>query len=124
LAGRGEAVTNDPRLYVDEDAMHRGLIAGLRARGVDVLTVYEAGLLGQDDETQLTFAASQQRVLYTFNVGDFCRLHGEFLQDGREHAGIIVVPRQQYSVGEQIRRLLAVLTAFPGAAMRNRLEFL
>jgi hypothetical protein len=46
------------------------------------------------------------------------------LPNGTEHAGIIVATRQQYSVGEPIRRLLAVVAAFPGVAMRNRLEFL
>jgi hypothetical protein len=31
-------------LYLDEDAIARALVAGLRARGVDVQTVVEAGL--------------------------------------------------------------------------------
>jgi hypothetical protein len=33
------------RLYVDEDAMARGLVTGLRARSIDVLTVFEAGIV-------------------------------------------------------------------------------
>ncbi len=93
--------------------MHAGLIVGLRARNVDVLTVLEANLLGRDDETQLAFAAQEQRVLYTFNVGDFCRMHSEYLQSGRSHAGIIVVPRQRYGVGEQLRRLLQWIETTP-----------
>jgi hypothetical protein len=30
------------RLYVDEDAMARALVSGLRARGVDVITVLDS----------------------------------------------------------------------------------
>jgi hypothetical protein len=104
--------------------MHSGLIAGLRARGIDVLTVVEAGLIGQDDEEQLTFAAQSNRALYSFNVGDFCRLHGEWLKAGGSHAGIIVVPRQRFSVGEQLRRLLQWIDATPAEQMANQLVFL
>jgi hypothetical protein len=111
-------------LYVDEDAMHHGLVAGLRARAVDVLTVFEAGLLGQDDETQLDFAARESRVLYSFNVGHFCRLHGDWLRTARSHAGIVVVVRQRYAVGEQLRRLLQLIAKENDAAMRDRLVFL
>jgi hypothetical protein len=34
------------RLYIDEDAMARALVNGLRARGVDVETVTDVGLPG------------------------------------------------------------------------------
>jgi hypothetical protein len=40
------------RLYVDEDAMARTLVRGLRARGVDVTTVLDAGMSAQDDMAQ------------------------------------------------------------------------
>ncbi|NBC16221.1 MAG: hypothetical protein GVY18_02770 [Bacteroidetes bacterium] len=93
------------RLYLDEDAMSRALVQGLRARGVDVLTVAEAGRAGQDDGDQLQFAAERGRVLYTFNVADFCRLHEAYMHRGMRHAGIVVVPRQRYGVGAQVRKL-------------------
>ena len=53
------------RLYVDEDAMARALVSGLRARGVDVTTVLEEGRSEQTDADQLGYAAQQGRVLYT-----------------------------------------------------------
>jgi hypothetical protein len=111
-------------LYVDEDAMHHGLLTGLRARAIDVLSVLEAGLSSQDDQAQLEFAARAGRVLYSFNVGDFCRLHGEWLAAGRSHSGIVVVPRQRYGVGEQLRRLLLLIATYSAEQMRDRLEFL
>jgi hypothetical protein len=96
-------------LYLDEDAMARGLVTALRARGADVQTVIEAGLQGKDDNTQLEWAASAGRVFYTFNVSDFCKLHRDYLEHGMAHVGIVVVPRQRYSVRQQIRLLLNLL---------------
>lgn len=66
-------------LYVDEDAGENTVIAGLRARSIDVMTTVEAGRLGSDDPSQLEFASSIGRAIYTFNVGDFARLHNEYL---------------------------------------------
>lgn len=112
------------RLYVDEDASARALVQGLRARGVDVVTAYEAHLSGADDPSQLVYASAQSRVLYTFNVGHFYRIHGDWLAQERPHAGIIVVHRQKYPVGEQIRRLLRIINSRSAEEVRNTLRFL
>jgi predicted nuclease of predicted toxin-antitoxin system len=53
------------RLLVDEDAQHRGLAPALRARGVEVITAREAGLVGADDAAVLAHAASGGRAVYT-----------------------------------------------------------
>jgi hypothetical protein len=112
------------RLYLDEDASHHALVQGLRARRFDLVTTFEAGRSGADDEDQLVFAARDGRVVYTFNAGDFARLHAEFLRSGRSHAGILTVPRQRYTIGEQIKRLSAFLYSVPAEAMVNRIEYL
>jgi len=112
------------RLYVDEDAMARALVGGLRARGVDVTTVLDAGMSEQDDMAQLEYATQHGRVLYTFNVGDFCHLHAQYLAHDKSHAGIIVVFRQRYSAGAQIRRLLQLISMKSAEEMRNSLQFL
>jgi hypothetical protein len=44
---------SDIRLYMDEDAEERALVRGLRARGIDVLTIWEAGMVGRTDREQL-----------------------------------------------------------------------
>lgn len=113
-----------PRLYFDEDAMNHRVVRGLRARQIDVLTPLEAKTIGTDDATQLAFAAQVGRILYSFNVGDFCRLHTEYIRLGLEHAGIIVAARQQYAVGEQVRRIAVLLASISVEQFRNRLEFL
>lgn len=112
------------RLYIDEDAMANALVQGLRARGVEVTTVIDEGMNGRDDNAQLERATQEGRVIYTFNVGDFCKLHRAYLAQGRTHTGIVVVYRQRYSVGEQIRRLKELIRTNSADDMINRLSFL
>jgi Domain of unknown function (DUF5615) len=114
---------SDVRLYIDEDAMDRRLVDALRGRGVDLTTAGETATTGFSDEAQLILATEQGRVFYTFNVGDFCQLHGQFLAEGRDHAGI-VVSLQDYAIGEQMRRLLKLMVARSAASMVNQLVFL
>ena len=89
------------RLYVDEDASESAVVAGLRARGVDLVTTVEANRCGASDAEQLEFATELGRVIYTFNAGDFARLHREYLQAGRPHAGIGVIRDLRYSIGQK-----------------------
>lgn len=71
----------DPvHLYLDEDAQRTSLVRALRARQIDVLTANESELVGVSDAEQLAFAASQNRVIFTFNRGDFLRLHAAYLR--------------------------------------------
>lgn len=104
--------------------MDKDLVQALRARGVDVLTALEAGMIERADEDHLKLAAEQGRVLYTFNVGDFFRIHREYLGRGKSHAGIILARQQRYSVGDQTRRLLKLIATRPAEKMRNQVEFL
>jgi hypothetical protein len=89
-----------------------------------VVTVLDVGMSEQNDTAQLEYATQDRRVLYTFNVGHFCHLHAQSLAQGKSHAGIIVVFRQRYSVGEQIRRLLQLISMKSAEDMRNTLQFL
>ena len=99
------------RLYCDEDSQNRALLKALRSRGVEVASAAEAGLLGQSDEVHLSWAHEQGRVLFTHNVGDFCRLHDQFLREGKSHAGIVVA-EQGASVGERLRRRSRLIRSY------------
>ena len=112
------------RLYVDEDAMDQDLIRALRVRGVDVITALEAGMIERDDNEHLEYAAQHGRALYSFNVADFCRLHTDYLSEGKRHAGVILAPQQRYSVGEQMLRLLRLIAAKSAEEIQNQVEFL
>jgi hypothetical protein len=65
-------------LYFDEDSVNRALIRALRARGMDVTNAVDTGHAGLPDRVQLEHAATEGRVLFTYNVGDFFALHTRF----------------------------------------------
>lgn len=110
------------KLYLDEDAQRTDLIQALRARHIDVLTVSEANFLGQPDDFHLQFATEQDRVIFTFNRGDFFRLHTEWLKNEHHHAGIVV--SEQVGTGIVVRRLLHLIDSKEATEMQDWLEFL
>jgi hypothetical protein len=112
------------RLYTDEDAGQLAVVQSPRVRGVDLLTTVEANQCGTNDREQLAFAVKQGRAIYTFNIGDFARVHRDYLQQSIDHFGIIALPRQRYSVGEKIRRLTALISLVTAEEMMNRTEYL
>lgn len=110
-------------LFFDVDVTRHSVVTGLRKRGVDVLTSLEAGTIEETDETQLAFATAEGRAIYSFNVGDFCDLNFRWLSRAQARAGIILAHQDQFSVGEQIRRLVRLVSTLSAAEMKNRLEF-
>lgn len=109
-------------LYLDEDAQRTDLIQALRARQIDVVTVSEADLLGQPDDVHLRYATKQGRVIFTFNRGDFFRLHTEWLSGDQHHSGIIV--SDQLGTGVVMRRLLRLIHTKSASDMHDWFEFL
>lgn len=104
--------------------MDEALVLALRARSVDAVTALEAGMGARSDEDHLEYATSEGRVLYTCNIADFYRLHRAWLNEARSHAGLILCQQQQYSVGEQLRRILKLAAAKSAEVMVNQAEFL
>jgi hypothetical protein len=111
------------RLYLDEDCSRHSFVRELRVRGADVVSALEAGRMERPDGEHLEWAARNQRALYSFNRGDFCRLHANWLRQDRSHSGVIL-SRQDLPVGEQMRRLLRSINRLTAEEMQNRLEFL
>ena len=112
------------RLYFDDDIASRGLIRALRLSLIDAVASHEVDMYGRTDADHLSYSTAQERVLCSANRGDFIRLHGECLQSGRHHAGIILINQQQHSIGEQLRRLLRIAAERTRAEMVDQLEFL
>jgi hypothetical protein len=102
--------------FMDEHVA-RAVTLGLRRRGVDVLTVQEAGLTSESDLNHLTFATAQGRVIFTQD-DDFLRLHAE----GFSHAGIVFAHRRM-PVGDVVRGLMLIKNVLVPDEMRNRLSF-
>jgi molybdopterin-biosynthesis enzyme MoeA-like protein len=111
----------DIKLMLDED-VHLALADGLEKRGYDVVHVVTLGRRSKSDAEQLEYAATHGRCVFTFNVGDFGDLHELWLNDQREHAGIIVSKHR--TVGECLRRLLVVLQTTGAEQMYNQIRFL
>ncbi len=98
-------------IYTDED-VSRLVATLLKARGFDVTTTSEQGMLSQSDSQQLAYAASVERCLLTHNRVDFERLHLEYMTEGRQHSGIIVAPQNNaYEIAQRVAILLNTLTA-------------
>jgi hypothetical protein len=109
------------RFLLDED-VYGAVAPALRRAKIDALSTIEAGRGGEPDESQLDWASSENRALFTFNVGHFARLHAARIAEGRRHGGIIV--SSQRPIGDVIRRLLHLASALEAEAMRDRLESL
>ena len=94
------------RLYLDED-VHKKVAAALRIRGYDVVSAHEERKWGISDFQQLEYAVSQSRAIFTFNVGDFIKLHDEYTQNNKSHFGILF--SKQIPLKETIKQLTAFL---------------
>ncbi len=111
-------------VYLDEDSVEKSLVAAFRNAGLDVVTVTEVDRQSCSDEQQLIWATEQGRAIYSYNRRDFCRLHSEFLAADRNHAGIVLLQQQRYSIGQQLRGVLKLIATMSAEDMVNQLVFL
>jgi predicted nuclease of predicted toxin-antitoxin system len=105
------------KFYLDEH-IPKGVVEGLRRRGMDVLTVQEADRSGDSDEKQLAFPTREGRVLVTFD-DDFLRLD----TTGVPHTGIVFSQTGRYTVGELIESLMLIANVIEPNEMKNHIEF-
>jgi predicted nuclease of predicted toxin-antitoxin system len=106
------------RFHLDE-SVDPGIAAALQRYGIDVTTSQEAGLLHRPDGEHWAFGKQQDRVLVTHDA-DFLRLAR------REplHSGVAYCAMNQRSIGEIIRRLIAIHGTRTPGEMKGRVEFL
>jgi uncharacterized protein with PIN domain len=104
------------KFYMDEH-VPAAVTAGLRKRGVNVLTAQGAGMVEATDKEHLILATNQGRVIFTQDA-DFLRLHAT----GIEHAGIAYAP-QQTPVGPLVRGLMLIYQVLEPEDMYNHVEF-
>ncbi len=105
------------KFYTDEN-VSRAVVMGLRRRGVDVLTVAEAGNLGASDEEIFRMARDAERVIFTQD-DDFLRLAAT----ASDHRGIVYTA-QENTVGEIIRGLMLIHQVLEAEEMVGQVEFL
>jgi len=96
-----------PRLHLDADASRKNLCDALVSMGHDVTRTPASGLaLDARDEFQLLWASAHDRVLFTFNIGDFQQLARRI----SEHRGILLASQRSFTLKELISLLDRVLT--------------
>ena len=105
------------RFYTDE-RVARVVVRGLRQRGMDVLTVPEARMLGASDEDHLAKAQEENRVVFTQD-DDFLRL----AEAGADHTGIVYAS-QDTSIGQIISGLMLIYQVLEAEEMIGHIEYL
>lgn len=107
-----------PIRYHTDEHIARAVIEGLRRRGIDVSTTFEAGLRSATDEEQLNHAHDAGRVFVTQDT-DFLRLHAQ----GTPHSGIAFF-RQGEAAGDMLRMLVLLFDVLTAEEIAGRVEFL
>ena len=84
------------KLLVDE-MYPPALVEGIRAIGIDAVSVSELKLGGSSDAEVFGAAVASGRVVLTENVGDFARIAAEHSTGGGEHAGVLIALSRRFS---------------------------
>ena len=109
------------RLYVDE-CVNARIVAGLRRRGVDVVTAADEGLLSASDEPHLERPTALGRTIVTSDR-DFFAIVSAVLISGDSFRGLIFIqPRS--TLGEAVRRIAQAAKAFDPKDIENRIEWI
>jgi hypothetical protein len=103
------------RLFLDAHVSGRRVARALRRKGHDVRAADEDRALdGMTDDDLLALAASEDRVLVTFNVADFPRIVRRWAEEGRTHTGCAIIVGIDHSeFGTIIRVIQHTLDAKP-----------
>lgn len=109
-------------LYMDHH-VKAAITAGLRRRGVDVLTCAEDGMGRSDDDRILERATALGRSVFTQD-DDFLAIANEWLEKGRDFAGVIYAHQLGITIGQGVRDLELIAGAMEPEDMHNRIEFL
>jgi hypothetical protein len=109
-------------LYMDHQ-VPSAITAGLRQRGMDVLTAEEDGSAALEDESLLDRATLLGRVLFTQDA-DLLAIANQRLQTGRNFGGVVYAHQLAISIGQAVRDLELVAKVLDSPDMRDRVEYL
>jgi Domain of unknown function (DUF5615) len=112
------------RFYLDENLSPEiALLA--RSQQIDMTDCSAAGMRHGSDRDQLVFATGDGRCLITADKRDFTRIHAEFMRDGLNHAGIVILPRQlrRHEFPKFVSGLARISNTHPGGLTNLLLWF-
>ena len=99
------------------------IAAGLRRRGVAVLTAEEDGRNAWEDEYLLERATELSRVMVT-NDRDFLVITARWMDRGRMFAGLVYMTDQGIDYGKAIADLETVARVYTSEEVRDHIEYL
>jgi predicted nuclease of predicted toxin-antitoxin system len=79
------------RLYLDDNAADRRLVALLRKEGHSVTIPGDIGQMGTTDPRHLLYAIRTTRLILTNDYADYTELHDLVVGSGGGHPGILLV---------------------------------
>ncbi len=109
------------KLYLDED-VHKKVATALRLKGYDVVSAHEVQKQSLSDAQQLAYAVAEGRAIFTFNAGDFHRLHRQQPAKELHHYGILL--SKQIPVGETVKRLAKFLFSHSAKDIRDNIYWI
>jgi len=110
------------KLYFDEH-VRSAVTAGLRRRGVDVLTTQEDGRKGVPDSALLDRAAELSRVIFTQDEDFLAEAHLRQLS-GQFFAGVVYAHQLNITIGTCIAELELIALASEPEEWHNRAVYL
>lgn len=121
-----------PISFYTDTHIAKAVAAQLRARGIEVVRCEEVGMAEADDESHLIYAAEHGYTIITQDA-DFAGSNTRWQQQGKSHAGIVIVPA--YLQGESqisyiVREIMTYVELIRGGAgtleedVHNRVTFL
>lgn len=109
-------------IYMDEH-VPSAITAGLKGRGIDVITVQEDGRGGFDDPELLDRAARLGRVMFSQDA-DLLRLAAEKQRAGQPFMGVIYSHQGSMTVGECLDELELLAGACTTEELANLVHYL
>jgi hypothetical protein len=104
-----------------DECVDQRIVAGLRRRGVDVVTAADAGLLSASDEEHLARAASLGRPIVTSDQ-DFLLLARTWIERDEIFPGLIFV-QSGTRVGEAVTAIFLLVNVLDATDMVNWIEW-
>lgn len=106
------------RFYLDEN-VQIVIAEQLKRRGIEVITVRELELLGDEDINHLERAAQMGYVLCTHD-SDYV----DIAAAGKEHVGIVFGQQHKHTIGDWVKFLELIYGVYSPHEMRNLVEYL
>jgi predicted nuclease of predicted toxin-antitoxin system len=112
------------KLLIDE-MYPPALAEGLRAVGIDAVSVLELKLDGNSDADVFGAAVTGGRVVLTENLGDFARIAAEHSTAGGHHDGVLITLSSRFTRRPAgIQPLIAAIQAMENEVLADRVVYL